>query len=420
MKYYDIGVIGGGASGLMAALTSARQKKSVVLLEGNGKLGKKLLATGNGRCNLSNRNVSPAHYHGDTEFLPQLLAKYTPKRIEEEFASLGLLLTTDSEGRMYPRNLQAAAVLRVLMDSCAEEGVDCLCDYAVFSAVKSGDCFVLKSADGRELRVKKLILATGGMASPKHSCGAEGYQIARQLGHSQTKLYPALTQFTTADKFIKPLSGMRCKADVTLIGDGKSLYSESGEVLFADKALSGICVFGLSVYGSEFFAKGSIGGKSYQHIALRLDLCPGMGEEDVKAFLTALAAKRPGLLAGDLLEGVVNMKVGLELVRSCGIDVLLPVTALKPRDFTCVVQKLKALVISINGVKGWQDAQVTAGGVPMAEVDPFTMESNKQPGLYLTGELLDLHGDCGGYNLHWAWLTGLAAGKAAASDTILL
>ncbi|MEG1427243.1 MAG: aminoacetone oxidase family FAD-binding enzyme [Oscillospiraceae bacterium] len=420
MKIYDIAVVGGGASGLMAAVTAGKQKKAVVLLEGNQKLGKKLLATGNGRCNLTNLKMSPSHYYGDTGELEKLLAMYSAERIAAEFKSLGLLLYADEEGRVYPNNLQAAAVLQILAENCAEEGVDCLCDFNVFSAIHSGNSFVLKSVNGGEIRAKKLILATGGMASPKHSSGKDGYAIAQFFGHSLTPLYPVLTQFTTRDKFIASLGGVRCKAKVSLVGDGKILSTQRGELLFADKAVSGICIFELSVLGGEFFALGTIQGEEYRGVSLQIDFCPKMTAEEIMAFLTSLIQKRPAMAAENLLEGLLNLKISREIIRSSGIHPLTAAQSLTQAQLHAVVTLVKALSLSITGVKDWQNAQVTAGGVPLSQISVDRMESKLRKDLYLTGELLNVHGNCGGYNLHWAWLTGMIAGQMAAEERIIL
>lgn len=414
MRIFDVAIIGGGAAGLMAAV-KASQNKDVVIIEGNKKLGKKLLATGNGRCNLTNNNMSREHYHGDSKLIEPLLLRYGTDEILKEFRSMGLLTTADSEGRVYPQNLQAAAVLKALSDTCSERGVECFTEFTVFSAVKSGESFIIKAEDAREIRAKKLILATGGLASPNHSCEGQGMSIVKQLGHSLTKMHPALAGLCTSDKFIKPLSGMRSRARVALTGNGKLIAAREGEIIFSDKAVSGICIFDLSIPAAEFLEQDSKGD-----LSLEIDLCPHMRQEEIKEFLLETCSNRPSMVAGDMLMGVINMKIGLELVRSCGIDTMAPISSVKDKDLTALCRRVKALKIKVDGVKGFKDAQITAGGVPLNEVETLTMESKKCKGLYLVGELLNIHGDCGGYNLHWAWLTGLAAGSSNANNTIIL
>lgn len=420
MKLYDIAVVGGGASGLMAAVSAAQEASSqkrdcrIVILEGNKKLGKKLLATGNGRCNLTNEALSPERYHGDRAFLPSLLQEYSTDSIRGFFKEIGLLTRADDAGRVYPLNLQAAAVLEVLKNRAEDLGVECRLEFSVFSVLKPGSAFILKSESGEEIRAKSCILACGGMASPKHSCGQEGYAVCRSLGHSVTPLYPALVQLTSKDKFLRNLPGIRCRARVALYGDRAKLAEEAGEVLFADRSLSGICVFQLSLIAAEYFSLGSVGGRDYESMSVAVDFLPEMEEKAVLEFLKSLKENAPNLTAGEFLSGVVNMKVGREIMQACGIQMLDAASSFSEAKLAKICGRLKNTRIAVDGVKGFEDAQITAGGVPLREVQPGTMESRKVRGLYLCGEILNIHGECGGYNLHFAWASGRAAGRAAA------
>lgn len=418
MQKTEIVIIGGGAAGLMAACAAAQKLKkrdAVVVVEGNPKLGRKLLATGNGRCNLTNLHMSPAHYHGDVSTITPLLALYTPQAVLAVFRDMGLVTKADSEGRVYPHNLQAAAVLAVLRGWAEENGVACVIGSAAISVLKTKRGFLVKCADGEEIEAKRCILACGGAAFPKHSCSADGYTFAKELGHTVTPLYPTLTQLVCKGKF-KPLSGTRCTVRAGLLADGKEVYVENGEVLFSDTGLSGICIFGLSVYAAEFFATGKIGGKTYKTLSAVLDCLPDWSFTEITDYLNEIRLHFPNRMAGDLLMGLLNMKIGYALVQAAGID---PARGAK---FVTAgqIQKLAALIKSwrfeVTGTKSWNEAQVTAGGVPLVELDAETMASKKNGGLYLAGEMLNIHGDCGGYNLHFAWATGLAAGKAAAQS----
>lgn len=417
MRKTDIVIIGGGAAGLMAACAAAQNIKksgSVLVVEGNQKLGRKLLATGNGRCNLTNLNVSPAHYHGDVHVMEPLLDVYTPEKIMAVFREMGLVTKADEEGRVYPHNLQAAAVLSVLRGFAEENGADCVIGSAAISVLKTKRGFRVKCADGEEIEAEKCILACGGAASPKHSCSADGYTFAKDLGHTVTALYPALTQLICKGKVFKSLSGTRCAVEASLLADGKPVYEESGEVLFSDVGLSGICIFGLSVYAAEFFAKGKINGRPYKALACALDCLPDWTFNEITDYLNEIRVSFPNRMAGDMLMGLMNMKIGYAMVQAAAIDPARSVKFVTPGQ----IQKLAALIKSwrfdVTGTKSWNDAQITAGGVPLSEVDSMTMESKKTRGLYLAGEMLNIHGDCGGYNLHFAWSTGLAAGKDAA------
>ena len=420
MEFYNIAIIGGGASGLAAAVAAARELKAtnktakIVVLEGNKKLGKKLLATGNGRCNLTNMNADPAHYFGDIRFVTKLFEEFTPEKIRDFFAQIGLFTTADSEGRVYPYNKQAAAVLEVLRLNAESMGVKFITEFNTASVNRSGKNYLITSDSGNEIKSAKCILATGGKASPKLLSAINGYDLATSLGHSSTGLYPVLLQLKSGDKFLKNLSGMRCKADVVLMADGEAVHAESGELLFADKAISGICIFGLSIYAGEFFATGKINGKKYRELTVKADLAPEFTAAMIAEHISSRIAETPEVPAGDILCGLLNMKVGRELVRKCGVDTLAPAKLIRKEKISQIAKTVKNLILPISGTKDWDDAQVTAGGIPVKEININTMESRMSPGLYLCGELLNIHGECGGYNLHWAWLSGIKAGTAAA------
>ena len=418
MREVYIAVVGAGASGLMAAYCAARKLyKSgvhgvVALLEGNVKIGKKLLATGNGRCNLTNLNLSPQSYHGDNEAAAEILSKYTPSKIIDEFYKMGLVCNADNEGRVYPNNLQAAAVLRALRFSCEEFGVKCICDFNVFSAIKSGENYIVKSENGEEIKAKKLIIASGGMASPKHSCGMNGYDVAKQFGHSIVKCEPALTSMKSSSKMLKSIKGMRCKAKATLLSDNKEIYSENGEVIFSDTALSGICIFGLSTYLLTLDNKSKA--------VVKLDLAEKFSYEDVKNYLKNVQVNHSELEIINILSGLINMKVGEELIKSLPIDKFLPVSTLKPAEIEKIAMLVKNLEFEVTKNSSWDMAQITAGGIPLSEIDLFTMESKNMKNLYFAGEILNIHGDCGGYNLHWAWTSGIIAGESAGNNIVFV
>lgn len=413
---YDIAIIGGGASGLAAAVSAAKasEKKKIVILEGNKKLGKKLLATGNGRCNLSNSNACVDHYFGDTEAFSAVINNFSAEKATEFFGSIGLITDADSEGRLYPYNRQAASVLATLSTAAEEAGVTCIYEFNAFSIIKPLDQFIIKSSDGREIAAKACILACGGKASPKLSCGSEAYAILKSFGHTITDLYPVLVQLKSSDKLLKNLSGMRCRARVKLIADKEIIREETGELLFADKALSGICVFNLSIKAGEFFSSGTIDGKKYNSLFISADLAPDFSCSYIKDYILNNVKNNPNSNAGDVLAGFINMKVGREIVRSCKVDTLAPAKNIDENKAKMIAERVKELTIKLDGTRDWQDAQVTAGGVPVNEIDCSTLESRKVKKLYICGELLNIHGECGGYNLHFAWLTGIKAGTAAA------
>lgn len=406
MRRCKAAIIGAGASGLMAACTAARTlgKGNVILLEASPKPGRKLLATGNGRCNLTNQSIEAGRYHGDP-IPPQLLAAFPGARIVDEFRRLGLLTRTDPQGRVYPNSLQAAAVVRALCGACRQAGVELVCSFPAESLRPVRGGWLITAGDGREIFAQRCVLACGGKASPKLSGGA-GYGLARELGHTVTPLFPSLTGLRVPEKQVKPVKGMRCRAEASLYRDGALVGRESGEVIFGERGISGICVMNLSA---------GMRGKEIKGVALSLDLLESFSPSQLLEYLEELCLSQPELPAGELLAGAINIRVGQEVIKRGGIPLSAPLSRLTRDQLRRTAEGVKAFRLPVSGTLGWDDAQVTAGGIPLSQVDPETMESRICPGIYITGELLNVDGDCGGYNLHWAWTTGLLAGRALAA-----
>lgn len=399
MRCVKTAIIGAGAAGLMAA---AKMGQGTLLLEGNTKPGKKLLATGNGRCNLTNVNISPEHYHGDKK-AAALLERYPAEKILAEFEKMGLLCRTDSEGRAYPYNLQAAAVLQALWQICEQNGVAAEWEFTAEKITKTANGFVITSADGREISAENCILAMGGSASPKHSCVDNRYEIAKQLGHSVVKPVPSLVPIKTTAKSCKSLKGMRCKARAALCDNGSEIYAESGEVIFGDGQISGICVFNLSARLADCTGKPEI----------VLDLLEEMPKFELIKYLKQLRKTRPQMAASEIFSGVLNLRVGQEIAKLCKIERDRTLGEVGDAELEKAAALCKSWRFPVVGRGDFNSAQVTSGGVPLSEINLQTMESKKCGGLYLVGEMLNVDGDCGGYNLHWAWATAMAAARAA-------
>lgn len=413
-ELYDIAVVGGGASGLAAALSAAKQAEQmkqplhVVLLEGNVRIGKKLLATGNGRCNLTNQNIAAAHYHGDRKLAAPVLERCPPKKILKFFEELGLLCRELDEGRIYPYSLQAASVLDILRQQAEQYGVEILCDCPVSRAARQKNGFTLFSNE-RTIQARRVILATGGLAYPQLGANDSGHRMAQALGHSVTPLHPALVQMKTEPKRAKPLKGMRSMAEAILWCDGKELQRSAGEVQFTEHGLSGICMFELSRNVEPLLQKN-------RKLEVSLDLLPEYTEQSIFQMFCKTAERLPQLPGADLMSGLLNKTVGREILRLAVPDLPQAAHGFRTGQLRAAARMAKAFCFPITGVMPWSSAQVTAGGVPLQELCMDTMESNRCRGLYLTGELLNLDGDCGGFNLHWAWSTGLIAGKACAAS----
>lgn len=407
-----IAVVGGGAAGLAAAIAAAGAagpRARVLLLERQPRVGRKLLATGSGRCNLSNTTLGPANYTGDdTGALAAFLRGHAPQDTVAWLGSLGLLCRTE-DGRLYPHCNQASMVLAVLLAAAARAGVQTVCDCAVQRITPAPAGFWLDLArptgpDKTCLQAAKVVLATGGAAAPALGGSMAGYDLLPGLGHGCTPLAPGLVGLRWAAAGGQPgLKGIRAEAAVTLYDGDRAVAREQGEVQCTAEGLSGIPILQLSLLWPGL-------GRPQ----LALDLLPQL----TAAQLAALLAERcalPGLTLEGLLLGTVAKPLGLALLKAAGLGPLSrPAADLTAAERAAVCALLQDWRPALAGTLGWQAAQVTLGGVPLAEVSPGDCASRLQPGLYLAGELLDAAGQCGGYNLDWAFTTGRRAGAAAA------
>lgn len=404
MRQVETVIVGGGASGMMAAAMLAsecrRQSRpvSVLLLEGADRVGKKLLATGNGRCNLTNLHMGNAFYHGDEKAFSLLIEQYPPERVLDFFRGLGLLCRPDAEGRVYPYSGQASSVSDVLRQSLCHLGVETLCGMPVSKIQRNGNGFWISCGKTEPINAKKVILACGGMAAPHLGCETGGYALAQSFGHTVTPLRPALVPVTVRPEQVRALKGIRCRAAVSLYRGAVCRKREVGELQFGDGMLSGICMFQLSRL---------VGKKAAEGTAVFVDLLPDYEEAEIAALLTEKQQRWGETSPLALFEGIVQKRAAQEALKRAG---LFP----DGRDLAACAHAMKAFRFDVTGTAGFRQAQVTAGGIPLQEVRMDTMESRVCRGLFLAGELLDLDGDCGGYNLHWAWSTGMAAGMAAA------
>lgn len=420
MRKIEIAVVGGGASGLMAALTAAEEQKrqhqpvSVLVLEAAQKPGRKLLATGNGRCNLTNMRDERSRFHGDVPAAEAVLGKYPPQAVVRRFLSLGLLCREEDEGRVYPNSGQAASVLSLLLEHLEALGVEILCEWQVSQLSREGAGFRLRSSQGEEALAQKVILAASGKAAPQLGSNGSGYGLAKALGHSCTSCFPALVPVICGEgKRCKALHGVRCRGRVSLLGDGKLLGEELGEIQFTDYGLSGVCVFQLSRMASEWAQSKTVNGKHFTSLQFSLDLLPNYTPEE----LLGMLQRRKRLLPKSENMALLSGFLPVALARQIAKEVLEKAASLETIS-TAVIEKTlltaKNYTFTVKATQDWNRAQVTAGGVPLSEISPQTLESSRCPGLYLCGELLNIDGDCGGYNLQWAWASGMAAGKAAA------
>lgn len=370
-----VAVVGGGAGGLCAAIAAGRAGADALIFEQANRVGKKILKTGNGRCNLSNRAVSVNEYN-HPDFVAPTLAECGCAELLDFFGSLGLWTVTDEAGRVYPRSDTAASVLDVLRIGCGELGVEERCSAEITGIAPQGRGFTLTARTGEKFSADRVIVAAGG-----------GSALLRSLGHKMIPFSPVLCPLKTDTESIRGLTGLRCACRAELFRRGKSVHAEGGEVLFRDFGVSGILALNLSRH--------ALAGD-----ALSLDLLPEIPLHSLEERLAAQKALRRG--TADLFTGIFHRRLGEAIVRRAGSDAP-----------GVLAQTIKDYRLAVLGPGDTQHAQVTRGGADVSEFDPVTLESRLVPGLYAVGEALDIDGACGGYNLHWAFASGLRAGRGA-------
>lgn len=390
-------VIGGGAAGLMAACRLAGNGVQVRVAERFERVGRKLLATGNGRCNLSNRNAAPDRYFGAPELLSSILGCWPPERIRQVFDEFGIPFSYDEEGRAYPACRQASAVLDVLRMVLKERGGIELPGTGIAAIMPESGGFRLKDETGRSFSCDRVLATVGGAAAPKLGGSEQGYGLLTALGHSLIPLRPVLVPLRTGPGPVRGLKGLRVRGDVRLTDGDMILARESGEVLFTEEGVSGICVMQLSR-----FLPGK--GAPFLHI----DLMPSMTREALYQRAYRLG-ERP---VEELFTGCIPRPVGRNVLLYADLQPGGTCGELTSADLKKIDRSLHDYRIRVTGTTGMENAQVTRGGIPGTEFDPHTLESRIVPGLYAAGEVLDVDGDCGGYNLHWAWASALTAADA--------
>lgn len=405
-----VAIVGGGAAGLFAAVTAAKAGAKVTVLEKADRVGRKLLATGNGRCNLTNLRAAAADYHTDCPAaVKAVLEQLPPAQAVARFKQIGLLCREEEEGRVYPYSAQAAAVLDRLRFACAHLGVETENGISVKSIEKSADGFLLTDETGRRVRAGRVLLAAGGAAAPQLGGSSDGCRLLERFGHTVTPLTPALTPVKTDPARVKPLKGVRVRAAVTLFIDGTPGPRELGEVQFTEQGLSGIAVMQLSSrIGADTKGKHSF--------ALSLDLMPDFTREEVHRLLTGRLSYAGEELVSDFMTGLLPKRVGQTAAKEAGACLSQPAGSLPGGVWGKLARMLKDWRFEAKGTLSWPQAQVTAGGARLCEFDPVTLQSKRVPGLYAAGEVLNVDGPCGGYNLQWAWASGFAAGRGAATE----
>lgn len=405
-------VIGGGASGLMAAIMAARGGAKVTLAEKNRQAGKKLLATGNGRCNFTNRRQELSCYRGEhPQLIKKVLEAFTAEDTVAFFEELGILVK-DRNGYLYPNSGQASSIadaLRLEVQRLARQHlIKEAYNTEVLAVEKQGRVFKVRT-EGWTCESEAVILACGSEAGPKTGSTGDGYRFARELGHQVIRPLPALTGVYAREADRGTLAGVRMDARVTLWIDEELCIAEEGEVQFASYGLSGIPVFQVSRYVSRALEKG-------RTCRIDLDVCPAYTAEELEAVFVKRGERMRDRKGTEILLGMFPEKLSQVLLGRAGISLKKSRRDWTARDCRRLAGQIKKLSFQIFGCRGYEQAQVCTGGVPLSELKGISMESVIIPGLYFAGELLDVDGACGGYNLQWAWSSGFLAGTHAAGS----
>jgi predicted Rossmann fold flavoprotein len=402
---YRVVVIGGGASGMAAAIAAARLGAAVTVVESHERVGRKLLATGNGRCNLTNVNMSRERFVcGQAAWLEQALGQYSVQQVQEFFAGLGVVSRVEEEGRVYPATGQAASVLDALRYELERLGVEVVCDAPVTALERRAGGWSL-AAGSAKLEAQRVIVCAGGLAAPHLGGTAAGLQLLSNQGHTVLPQSPVLAPLTTEPAFGPRVKGVKAACLARLEIDGWQALEVRGEVQFAEYGLTGIPAL-------QFSLRAAPALREQKPVVVILDLVPELDHEQLQAHLCACLKRAPDAAAEVSLAGTVHKRLFPILLKACDID---PSAPAREQDLPRLVSLVKQWRLAVSGVLGWREAQVMVGGVSVEQFDPLTLESRLAPGLFAAGEVLDVAGECGGYNLHWAWVSGMAAGKGAAS-----
>ena len=391
-KSYKVAIVGGGASGLMTAVELVRGEyafsgKDVVILERNDRVGKKLIATGNGQGNLTNADLRLQNYRGEEKFISAFLQKENQIDLSCYLENLGIPLCTLAGGKKYPLSRQASSVLDVIRAFLDEKGVETRVNSKVVNIKNDDGVFVLDTESGKVI-AQKVVLSFGGATAKQFGTDGSSYALAERFGHKKTALYPSLVQLKTKIDYIRGLKGLKETARVTLNIDDKPVCSSVGDLLFTDFGVSGSTVFQVSA-----------GYSGQENASLKIEFLPELSVEQIKEILV----KRKSLKYFDdqtLLSGILNKRIGQAVLKYAN-------------SFDCekVARAIKNFNLKVIGTLGFDYAQVTKGGIKTRDIDENTFESKLQKGLYIVGEALDVDGDCGGYNLAFAFTSGIAAAR---------
>ncbi|WP_064614507.1 NAD(P)/FAD-dependent oxidoreductase [Streptobacillus moniliformis] len=400
-----IGIIGAGASGILCAIYAAQRGYDVVIFERKDRMLKKVLVTGNGTCNFTNINAGYRNYFSIEEKIDErIFNEYSFEDVLSFFKKIGIEYKVEKFGKVYPLSYQASAIvdtLRFKVESM--KNIEVKYEFEVSKVRKKNLKFNVSSVSNETIVVDKLVIAAGGISYPELGSNGSGYDLAIKMGHSRTEIFPVLVQLKVDKKYAKGLEGVKQKVKLSVYNNNELLRSDENELLFTAYGVSGPCIFNLSYLTALY---------NLDDLYWNVDFLSMYSEDELRTLLYTRKKDLGYLEIEYYLNGLVNKKFASYLLKSVGIEKLnFKVSEIDDEIIEKLVEKLKKFVFKVYDTTGFSNAQVTAGGIRINEVDNYSLESKIVKGLYFTGEILDVFGDCGGYNLNWCFISGMHVGK---------
>ncbi len=403
MKKYDVAIIGAGPAGIMAAITASEKGKQVILIEKNPEIGRKILATGNGRCNITNKNVTADRFYGaDKKFINEVLSQFDQNKAMNFFNELGLLLKEEDRGRMFPRTNQASSVVNVLSDKLSENKVTILVNSLV-KKIEKKEAWNVILENGNVINTKKLIITTGGKAAHFLGSSGDGLFWARNLGHTITPLYAALVPIETKESWVKEVQGVKVEAKVWGTKGEKIISQKQGDLLFTHFGLSGPSIMSMARKIAPEFGDSKV--------ELHIDLFPEIEKNELDGSVSKSLELNGKKAIKNALVGVLPQRLIEVILTLSSVNIDKKSAEIGKVERGNILSNMKDLTLTVSGLRPLKEAQVTAGGIETNEINAQTLESKIVKDLYFAGEIIDVDGDSGGFNLQWAWSSGYVAGK---------
>ncbi|MGE3063813.1 MAG: NAD(P)/FAD-dependent oxidoreductase [bacterium] len=409
---FDVIIVGGGAAGLFACHLLSSKKVNCAVFEKNQRVGKKLLATGNGKCNLSNKEMCLSNYFGDHLFIKQVLDSSPQKSIFEEFEKIGIDLFINDENKVFPRSMQASSVLDALRFSIEENGGKIICDCEILSIEKKGEVFTLKTSSSvEEFSAKKIIIAVGGISGIERQ-NKYFFDFIKKMNHTIIEPMPSLVQLKLEGNLHRSMEGNKWFAGASVYDGENLLASDKNEILFTEYGISGNAILNISRYAVESIKRG-------KKTVLSLDLYPEESLNETKANIERRRKNLKNRKMENFFSGRLNKRIGMALIKSCSIELSRLVETLKDEETELMANVLHDWRFEIKSDNGFPSSQVMAGGVSTDEINALSMESKRVKNIYFVGEIMNVDGKSGGYNLHFAWASAYVAVKAILEEFLV-